>query len=203
MPPILIAIVEDDEAVRLSTCYLLKGAGFDVKPFKSGEDFLAGGTSDPVACILLDMRMPGCGGLAVLHALKERGNSPPVLVITGHGDVALAVDAMKLGAHDFMEKPYEVSVLLAAIEKALASHSTVEVTQTIRSEARTLVETLSRRQRQVLQLILGGLQNKLIAHELGLSIRTIEAYRSQLLTKLGVTGTAGAVRLALAAGLST
>lgn len=201
MPHSLIAIVDDDEAVRRSTLNLLNRAGRDAKAFESGDDFLADPPASRFSCILLDVRMPGRDGLAVLRELVSRGDTPPILMVTGRGDIAVAVEAMRLGAHDFMEKPYEPAHLFAAIEKALTCRLRTKDAQTFRSEATALVGTLSRRQRQVLQGILQGLQNKLIAYELGLSIRTVEAYRAQLLAKLGVRGTAEAVRLALAAGL--
>lgn len=201
MSNILIAVVDDDAAVRLSTCTLLERAGFGVKSFKNGDDFLSRPITEQMACILLDLQMPGSDGLSVLRILGERGDSPPILVVTAHGDIAAAVEAMKLGAFDFMEKPYEVSSLMAAIESALASGRKSRSILSARSDAAARVASLSQRQRQVLQGVLKGLPNKLIAYELGLSIRTIEAYRSQLLMKLGVRGTAEAVRLALVAGL--
>jgi two-component system response regulator FixJ len=201
MPHDLIAIVDDDEAIRLSTCGLLQRCGYGVQLFKSGDDFLASTTSGPIACILLDMRMAGSDGLAVLLALRDRGDSPPVIVITGHGEIPQAVRALNLGAYDFMEKPYKPADLLAAIESAMASRLKVTDALTVSSEAKARVGTLTERQRQVLQGILQGLQNKVIAYDLGLSIRTIEAYRAQLLAKLDVRGTAEAVRLALAAGM--
>lgn len=200
MPCHLVAIVDDDEAVRLSTCSVLKRAGFAVRMFGSGDDFLNSSATGQASCILLDVQMPGNDGLAVLRALGDRGDSPPVIVITGHGDITVAVDAMKLGACDFMEKPYEAADLLASVERAIAIAAKRGDARTVRIDARTLVTALTQRQRQVLQGIMRGLQNKIIAYELGLSIRTIEAYRAQLMTKLGVRGTAEAVRLALTAG---
>jgi two-component system response regulator FixJ len=158
-----IAIVDDDEAVRLSTADLIQRLGFDTKLFKSGEIFLESGDLSEISCILLDFQMPGRDGLAVLRALAERGDSPPVLVLTAHGGIPAAVEAIKLGAHDFMEKPYDADVLLAKIVEAM--------------------------------------QNKIIAYELGLSIRTVEAYRAQLMERLGARGTAEAVRVAIAAGI--
>jgi two-component system response regulator FixJ len=196
-----IAIVDDDEAVRLSTSALLDRAGHEVALFESGDDFLHRVAMEEISCILLDMQMPGRDGVAVLRELRDRGQAPPVVVITGHGDIGVAVEAMKLGAFDFMEKPYAPEELLGAIETAQQSRLKTRDAHAVSQEAVALVETLSQRQRQVLQGILRGNQNKIIAFELGLSIRTIEAYRAQLLEKLGVRGTAEAVRLALAAGL--
>jgi len=202
MSDALIAIVDDDEAIRDSTGDLLGGAGYRVALYESGDDFLARGNGSTAGCILLDLQMPGRDGIEVLQILKERGDSPPVVVITAHGSVAVAVEAMKLGAYHFMEKPYSAEELLDSIEQALASRSKRGDALAERARAISLVDGLSARQRQVLLGILKGLPNKVIAFELGLSIRTIEAYRAQLLEKLGARGTAEAVRIALTAGMS-
>lgn len=198
----IIAIVDDDEAILHSTSQVMQRSGYHPRIFASGDDFIKSETGEPVSCVLLDLNMPGKNGLAVLAALRERGDSPPVIVITAHGDLAAAIDAMKLGACDFIEKPYEADNLLAAIKAALDSSVGVRDANAFRAHAMALVDTLTARQRQVLLGILKGLQNKIIAFELGLSIRTIETYRAQLLEKLHVRGTAEAVRLALAAGLA-
>ena len=197
----IIAVVDDDEAVRLSTCQVLELSGFRVRLFRSGDDFIASGTTGSISCILLDLHMPGSDGLAVLRVLRDRGGSPPVLVITAHGDLGVAVQAMRLGAHDFIEKPYGAADLVASIESALESCAQAQDERALRRQATALVETLTRRQRQILHGIFQGMPNKIIAFELGLSIRTVEAYRSQLLAKLGVGSTAEAVRLAIAAGI--
>jgi two-component system response regulator FixJ len=197
----MIAIVDDDEAMRQSTSQVLRRSGYDTQIFVSGDDFIADETAETLSCILLDLHMPGKDGLAVLAVLRDRGDSPPVIVVTAHGDLAVAVDAMKLGACDFIEKPYEGEELLTAIRAALDSNFGGADANLFRARATALVDTLSSRQRQVLLGILKGLQNKIIAFELGLSIRTVETYRAQLLEKLHVRGTAEAVRLALAAGV--
>jgi two-component system response regulator FixJ len=195
----LIGIVDDDEAVRLSTATLLTRAGFDVKLFESGDIFLSVASSERFSCILLDVQMPGSNGLAVLRALDGRDESP-VIVITAHGDIAAAVEAMKLGAYDFMEKPYQSEALLARIEQALKARASAKGGDGAGAEATARVASLSGRQHQVLGGIVRGQPNKLIAHELHLSVRTVEAYRAQLLQRLGCRGTADAVRLAIAAG---
>ena len=195
-----IAVVDDDEAVRLSTADLLQRLGFDVKLFKSGDAFLESASLEDISCILLDLQMPGRDGLAVLRALAQRGDSPPSLVLTAHGGIPAAVEAIKLGAHDFMEKPYDVDVLMAKIDEALHQPAGLKGGGSPDAEAAALVAGLSGRQRQVLDGIVRGLQNKIIAYELGLSIRTVEAYRAQLLDRLGARGTADAVRVAIAAG---
>ena len=197
----IVAIVDDNEAIRHSTTLILQSFGFDVETFASGDNFLAVEINDAISCILLDLYMPGTGGLAVLAALQARGGSPPVIVLTGHGDLAAAVEAMKLGACDFIEKPYEAEDLLTAIRTASEKGRERRDANASRSRAIALVDRLTAQQRQVLLGILRGLPNKLIAFELGLSIRTIETYRAQLLDKLGVNGTAEAVRLALDAGV--
>lgn len=198
----IIAIVDDDEAVRHSTFQALRRSGISAKMFASGDDFLDWENLEPISCVLLDLHMPGTGGLAVLAALRERRGSPPVIVVTGHGDLAAAIDAMKLGACDFIEKPYRVEDLLTAIDSALTGNRGIRDANASRERAIALVDTLTLRQRQVLLGILNGRQNKIIAFELDLSIRTVETYRAQLLEKLHVRGTAEAVRLALDAGLA-
>ena len=195
-----VAIVDDDEAVRLSTADLLRRLGFDTKLFESGDAFLESGSLADISCILLDLQMPGRDGLAVLRALAERGDSPPALVLTAHGGIPAAVEAIKLGALDFMEKPYEADTLLAKIEEAVQRPGG-KGARRVDPEAVALVEALSGRQRQVLNGIVRGQQNKVIAYELQLSIRTVEAYRAQLLARLGARGTADAVRVAIAAGI--
>lgn len=198
----VIAIVDDDEAVRHSTAGLLKRAGHRVESFIAGSEFLASVLPNDFDCLLLDMRMPGLDGLGVMRALRERGLSLPILVLTGHGDVPMAVEAMRLGAIDFLEKPYPPTALLEAIARACTAAPPLPAGQVVNKQAQAKVAALSDRQRDVLRGILRGQPNKIIAWELGLSIRTVETYRAQMLEKLGVRGTAEAVRLALAAGLS-
>ena len=195
----VVAVVDDDDAVRLSTVGLLRRAGHRVESFTSGSEFLATDLSKRLSCVLLDMRMPGMDGLAVMRALLDRGRAIPILVLTGHGDVPLAVEAMKLGAADFLEKPYPPADLLDAIRRVC--QAPVATGTSANKAARAKIDSLSARQRAVLLGILKCQPNKIIAWELGLSIRTVEAYRAQMLAKLGVRGTAEAVRLALAAGL--
>lgn len=194
-----VAIVDDNESLRLLTARILKREGWDVAAFASGDLFLADTAPARFSSVLLDLRMPGMDGLSVLRALRERPNPPPVLVLTGHGGIPQAVEAMRLGAVDFLEKPYAAKDLIAAIGRAIAARA--EAGTAANDEAALAVESLSLRQRQVLCGILRGDPNKIIAFQLDLSIRTVEAYRAQLLQKLGVRSTAGAVRMALAANL--
>lgn len=196
----VVAIIDDDAAVRRSTGALLEAAGYRVRTFDSGDAFLAAQLPGDSDCILLDMRMPGTNGLGVLKALAGWQSMPPVLVLTGHGAIPEAVEAMRLGAFDFLEKPYPARGLVETIARALNALPRGKA-EAVDPEARARVDSLSQRQLQVLQGILKGQANKIIAYELSLSIRTVEAYRAQLLEKLGVRGTAEAVRLAIAAGM--
>lgn len=195
-----IAIVEDDDGVRRALASLLQSDGRQVLAFASGDEFLAAILPDHLTCILLDMQMPGKNGLDVLRAINARRDRPSVLVMTGHGDITMAVEAMKLGAFDFLQKPFPPKAMLAAVGSASEHHLRIRANLTGNREAIALVETLSKRQRQVLAGVAKGRPNKVIAYDLGLSIRTVEAYRAQLLGKLGVRSTAEAVRIAIAAG---
>lgn len=197
----MVAVVDDDDAVRQSTAGLLKRAGYRVESYTGGGEFLASDLPKDLSCILLDIRMPGIDGIAVMRALRERKFDVPILVLTGHGDIPLAVEAMRLGAIDFLEKPYPPAGLLDAIRHACSAPSPMGGPVPVNKQAVAKVGALSERQRAVLLGILKGQPNKIIAWELGLSIRTVEAYRAQLLQKLGVRSTAGAVRMALAADL--
>ncbi|HYD11481.1 MAG TPA: response regulator [Allosphingosinicella sp.] len=198
----LIALVDDDDAVRTSTAGLLRHAGHRVQSYTGGAEFLASDLPEDLDCILLDMRMPGMDGLSVMRALRERGDDRPVLVLTGHGDVPMAVEAMRLGALDFLEKPYPPKELVEAIERACTLRTAAaEGGPAVNRHAVQKVAALSERERLVLLGMLKGQPNKIIAWEAGLSVRTVETYRAQMLAKLGVRGTAQAVKLAIAAGL--
>ena len=197
----IIYLVDDDAAVRDATTRLLRHAGHRVKCFEDGEAFLATSLPAAPACILLDVRMPGLSGIEVLRAFRERGHTTPVIFISAHGDIPLAVKAMKEGAFDFIEKPYDPETLFAAIGRAARAPSGTGGVPGIDGDARGIVDGLPRRQREVLRGIVQGKANKLIAYELGLSVRTVEAYRAQLQAQLGVRGSAELVKLGLAAGI--
>ena len=201
-PPV-VAVVDDDERVRQSTVWLLERAGYRVLPYVSGDAFLAAEMPDRLDVALLDMHMPGRNGLEVLRVLAARDDAPAVLVLTGHGDIAMAVEAMKLKAADFLQKPYPPLALLEVLEDALAARELLRAARTPNCRARALVEALPPRQRQVLTGIVRGLANKTIAWELGLSVRTVEDYRAQLLERLGVRCTAEAIRIGLDAGINS
>lgn len=197
-----IAIVDDDRGLGGPSAFLVAAsAGYLVYNFADAEAFLSAELPQPVDCVLLNIRRPGGAGLALMRALAKRPDPPSVVVTSGTGDVALAVEAMKLGAVDFLEKPCPPARLLAAIEQAcMRRDQSLSVTEAKRT-AIARVTSLPLRLRQVLRSIAMGRPNKLIAYELALSIRTVEAYRAELYARLGVRTTAEATRIALAADI--
>jgi two-component system response regulator FixJ len=194
-----VYVIDDDEAMRDSLNFLLDAAEFDVTLFESAEHFLDALPSD-FGCVVSDVRMPGIDGIELLQRLKANRSTLPVLIMTGHGDVPLAVEAMKLGAVDFLEKPFEDDRLVGMIEIALR-----QAEAGARSEAATLdiaarIESLSPRERQVMEGLVAGLSNKMIAREYDISPRTIEVYRANVMTKLQAGSLSELVRLAMRAG---
>lgn len=198
----LIAIVDDDNDLRRSTGDLLRAEGYRVQSFTNGAEFIAAEPGPSLACILLDIEMPGLDGIGVLVALRDRGVRAPVVVMTGVGDVPTAVRAMRLGAVNFLEKPWLVDELLRAVRDALDGPGSRQKLSAGGGQARAKVAGLTERQRRVLQGVMQGQVNKVIAWELGLSVRTVESYRAQMLEKLGVRSTAEAVRIGIAAGFA-
>ena len=197
----LIAIVDDDNDLRRSTGDLLRAEGYRVQSFTNGAEFIAADPGPAFACILLDIEMPGLDGIGVLMALRDRGIRVPVIVVTGVGDVPTAVKAMRLGAVNFLEKPWLTDELLRALREALDGPAPRRMLPADGGQARAKVAALTERQRCVLKGVMQGQVNKVIAWELGLSVRTVESYRAQMLEKLGVKSTAEAVRIGIAAGL--
>lgn len=195
----IVAVVDDNDEFRLATVKLFERSGLGVRPFASGDELLAKLPAD-LRCVLLDLRMPGMDALDVIRELNSRAPDAKVVVLTGHGDIRLAVQAMRLGASDFLTKPCSGKVLLESIQHALREATTVG--PAIDPDAKALLNTLTHRQRDVLRGILKGHQNKVIAWELGLSVRTVEAYRTTLLSRMRVHGTAELVRTALAGGMA-
>jgi two-component system response regulator FixJ len=199
----LIFVVDDDQSVRDATARLIKRQGLDVACFDSGNALVDVDLSARPDCILLDVRMPGLNGIDVLRALRQRQDKTPVIMMSGHGDIPLAVEAMREGACDFLEKPYPPDTLIPAIDRAI-EHGTATVSGPVSIDVGALdaIRNLPSRQRQVLGGILCGHSSKIIAYQLGLSTRTVETYRAQLLSRLGARNTSQAVKLALAAGFS-
>lgn len=197
----LVHIVDDDDAIRRSAGFMLKTSGYDVQTWPHGAAFLKEVRHAPDGCILLDVRMPEMDGLEVQQALLDRGVTMPVIVLTGHADVSIAVRAMKAGAVDFLEKPFEKAVLLGAIEAAFERMSAAGSAARRAAEANVVLGVLTPREREVLEGLAQGLPNKTIAYDLGISPRTVEVHRANLMAKLEVRSLSDALRLAFAAGL--
>ena len=197
-----IFVVDDDDSVRTSLMHLLRLLpDHTLRDFPSGDAFLAEAAHLPSGCLLLDLQMPGTGGIGVLEAIVSDTGRFATVVLTGEGDVSLAVQAMKLGALDFLEKPCNHMRLFEAIDMAFAQQAQSQRVVTRRSEAIAKINSLSLRERDVLIGLMNGRSNKLIAHDLGISPRTIEIYRSKLMEKFDVRSLSEALGIAFAAGL--
>ncbi len=203
IPAGMVFIVDDDEAVRDSLEALLVAKGHAVEAYASGEAFLAAYKPEFCGCALVDLRMPGIDGLGVIERLKARGSTLPIVVVTGHGDVPLAVRAMKAGAIDFIEKPYNNRTILDAVRQALARSGATAANGAESVKAAELVAQLTPRELEVLQHLVIGRPNKVIAYELAISPRTVEIHRANLMKKMQAGSLSHLVRLALAAGIGT
>lgn len=195
----LVHLVDDDSAVRRSVGFMLKTSGHQVEAYESGLELLKNASKLADGCILLDIRMPGMDGLEVQQALQEKGIALPVIIMTGHGDVALAVKAMKAGAVDFIEKPFEKETLIESLEEGFRRLSRKEATADRKKDADLRLQALTPREREVLDGLSRGLPNKTIAYDLGISARTVEIHRANLMSKLGVRSLSEALRIAFAA----
>lgn len=196
-----VYVVDDDEAVRDSLEALLQAEGFAVSAFASAQDFLAARWTDGPCCALVDLRMPGMDGLTLLAELARRPGAPPAIMITGHGDVPLAVKAMKLGAIDFLEKPFDPETIVACVRAALEQARPRPDAAENPEEVGSRLERLTPRERQVLEQLVIGRANKAIARELGISPRTVEIHRARVMDKMAAESLSHLVRLALAAGI--
>jgi two-component system response regulator FixJ len=197
----VVHVVDDDEAVRQSLEFLLRTAQMNVKIYDSAVTFLASRPQSGSGCVITDVRMPQISGMDLLKRLRELAISLPVIVITGHGDVPLAVEAMKLGAVDFLEKPFDDDALLAAVHSALAIEGDNSKRNAELSELNEKLKALSTRERQVLEGLVKGHPNKTIAYDLGISPRTVEIYRANVMTKMDAGSLSELVRMALVAGI--
>jgi two-component system, LuxR family, response regulator FixJ len=196
-----IYIVDDDFAVREATRILLEAAGYAPKPFASGNEFLAAADIQDGGCALLDLCMPGKSGLEVQKALAERGSNLSVIVLTGHGDVATAVQAMKAGATDFLEKPYQPDALLDAVKRGL--RLSAEINSGVRShDAKDRIARLTPRECEVLRALMAGGTNKSIARVMKVSPRTVEMHRAHMMERLNARSLSEALRIAYEAGLT-
>ena len=202
MPPnSLVHVIDDDDAVRDSLEFLLSTAKIEVRTYDSATSFLNALPSDATGCVVTDVRMPGMSGVDLLRQLKARGSTMPVIVITGHGDIQLAVEAMKIGAADFLEKPFDDEVLLASVKAALGRLEKDAQRESERADLSNRLATLSAREREVLEGLVAGKANKVIAFDLGISPRTVEIYRAHVMTKMNAGSLSELVRMALMAGV--
>jgi two-component system response regulator FixJ len=196
-----VHIIDDDEAIQRSIGYMLKTAGYTVENWYSGTAFLQKLRDVAVGCILLDVRMPEIDGLTLQTTLTERGITMPIIIMTGHGDVSIAVNAMKAGAVDFLEKPFEKAVLLTAIQNASERIRAGGSASARAAEGNVLIGALTPREREILDGMAKGFPNKTIAYDLGISTRTVEVHRANLMAKLGVRSLSDALRIAFAVGM--
>lgn len=197
----LVHIVDDEDAIRRSVGFMLKTSGYAVKTWTSGLAFLKEVRHVEHGCILLDVRMPEIDGLEVQRTLAERGVTMPIVIMTGHGDVSIAIQAMKAGAVDFLEKPFEKASLLGAIEESFRRVANAANASARAGDANRILGVLTPRERDVLEGLAKGLPNKTIAYDLDISPRTVEVHRANLMAKLEVRSLSDALRIAFAAGL--
>lgn len=198
----LVHVVDDDLAVRQSLSFLLASDGLAVKLHESASAFLEGLRHPPEGCVVTDVRMPGIDGIELLRRMKAKGWSVPVIVITGHADVPLAVEAMKEGAVDFVEKPFDDERLIATIRDALERGKATAHEDAGAALARTRLASLSERERQVLEGLVAGKANKVIAYDLEISHRTVEIYRANVMTKMKAGSLSELVRMAIVCGVA-
>jgi two-component system response regulator FixJ len=196
-----VYVIDDDEAMRDSLNFLLDSSGFGVTLFETAQAFLDKLPGLAFGCVVSDVRMPGIDGIELLKRMKAQHSPFPILIMTGHGDVPLAVEAMKLGAVDFLEKPFEDDRLTTMIETAIQQAEPAAKSEAIAQDIVTRVASLSPRERQVMEGLIAGLSNKLIAREYDISPRTIEVYRANVMTKMQAGSLSELVRLAMRAGL--
>ncbi len=200
MPDATVHVIDDDEAARDSLSFLLRSARLDVRAYESATAFLDAAPGG-AGCIVTDVRMPDISGIDLLKRLRERGIGMPVIVMTGHGDVPLAVEAMKLGAADFFEKPFDDEALLASVRIALGNWEKGAREGAERAGVQERLTSLTNRERDVLDGLVAGKPNKIIAFDHGISPRTVEIYRANVMTKMEAGTLSDLVRMAMLAGL--
>lgn len=197
----IVHVVDDDEAMRDSMAFLLRAENFQVQTYADAADFLNALPQIKAGCVVTDVRMPGMSGIELLQRLRELQVSLPVIVVSGHGDVPLAVEAMKTGALDFIEKPFDDEVFLRAIRLALSAHAVDSQREAQKATINSRLESLSNREREVLEGLVAGHPNKTIAYDLGISPRTVEIYRANVMEKMQARSLSDLVRMALVGGL--
>lgn len=193
----VVFVVDDDEAVRRSLCWLLGSVDMHAEAFASAPEFLNSITPAHAGCVLTDVRMPGPSGLDLQDELARRGIDLPVILVTGHGDVQMAVRAMKAGAFDFVEKPFNDRILLDLVQRAVAKNLADRQGQAERGDVRARIATLTPRERQVLDLVVAGEPNKGIAYRLGISEKTVETHRAHVMEKMEARSFAELMKLVL------
>ncbi len=196
----IVHVIDDDEAVRQSIEFLLRISGVTARTYDSASAFLNALPTIDSGCIITDVRMPGISGIDLLRRLGEMRIKMPVIVITGHGDVPLAVEAMKNGAVDFLEKPFDDELLLGSVRSALNRSQENAAREAERAEVEARLSTLTNREREVLQGLVAGKPNKIIAFDLAISPRTVEIYRANVMTKMEAASLSELVRMALVVG---
>jgi two-component system, LuxR family, response regulator FixJ len=197
-----VHVIDDDDAARDSLAFLLRTADVSVRTYPSATEFLAAASSGmKVGCVVTDVRMPQMDGLELLRRLRALELTIPVIVMTGHGDIPLAVEAMKAGAADFFEKPFRDDLMLAAVRRVLGLAQQDRAREAERDAVKERLATLSARERQVLEGLVAGKANKNIAFDLGISPRTVEIYRANVMTKMNAASLSELVRMALSAGI--
>jgi two-component system response regulator FixJ len=199
----IVHVIDDDEALRDSLAFLLRAAQIEVRTYASAVAFLDALPDARASCVITDVRMPGMSGIDLLRRLQELKIGMPVIVITGHGDVPLAVEAMKIGALDFLEKPFDDDVLLTSVRSALSRRDGETKRHTERAEIDSKLAALSNRERDMLGGLVAGRANKQIAYDLGISPRTVEIYRANLMNKMQAGSLSDLVRMALIVGMVT
>ena len=197
----IVHVIDDDEAVRQSLEFLLRTSGMAARTYDSASSFLDALPAIEGGCVITDVRMPDITGIELLKRLGEMQIALPVIVITGHGDVPLAVEAMKYGAVDFLEKPYDDELLLGSVRAALDRAHQNAARDARRAEVEARLSALTNREREVLEGLVAGKPNKIIAFDLAISPRTVEIYRANVMTKMGAASLSDLVRMALVSGV--
>ncbi|WP_165356673.1 response regulator transcription factor [Sphingosinicella sp. BN140058] len=197
----IVYVVDDDEQVRQSLAFVLRSAGYRPQLFESGTRFLESYGSLEIGCLVLDVRMPGIDGMELFERLVEEGCRWPIVMMTGHGDIPMAVAAIKQGALDFLEKPFNDEQLIRVISKAFDAMATKDAEAERANGAKAKVESLTRREREVLQQLVDGQSNKQMSQNLGVGVRTVEMHRQNMMTRLGVGSLSEAILMAAEAGV--
>ncbi|MDH3739394.1 MAG: response regulator [Alphaproteobacteria bacterium] len=196
-----VFVVDDDDAVRRSIRALLESDGLTTRGFESAQAFLDGFSAEDSGCLVVDVQMPGMSGLELQNHLTRQGIDLPIIIITGHGDVPMAVQALKAGAFDFIEKPLDDEIFLDSVWRALERSEALEQEKSFVAEALAHIALLTPREHEVLEQLVTGRPNKVIAYELGISTRTVEAHRSRVMEKMQSRSLSHLVRMAIAAGI--